>query len=219
MAVTVPYLGPGMKRDTYENQMFRYLTTLIPHKLKSLFRLCEQVFTGPYASAGIRKIAEYPITDPELFSDNKDETAKMKDLLKDTFQINRELTISMYNLFVYGNDFMSFQESFQRYVTCRKCGARVNIDSIPKLTYHYKDVAVKYKCTECKAHTHSGFEDRVNKDVKKCTIVHWSPKRISIDHNPVNKQSKYYYCPSPEMTSRVQRGDRHLISTLPLAGS
>jgi len=203
-------------RDVYEHPMFRYLTNLIPRRLKALFRLCEQVFIGPHANSGIRKIAEYPITDPELTTDNVQDKQVMKDLLRNVFMIKREQIKSMYNLFVYGNDFSSFHTAFLRDVKCEHCGSTYNISKLRTFKYHYQTVRITYQCQECGETTTSGFQDKQHNDITRCSIVHWDAKRITIDHNAITKDSKFYYDPSPEMKSRVQNGDKHLVATLPI---
>lgn len=212
---TLPSLSYN-RGSTYEHPMYRYLPNLIPRRLKSLFRLCEQVFIGPQAGAGIRKIAEYPVTDPEITTDNVQDKTVLDELHRNVFHTKREVTKSMYNMFVYGNDFTSFHEAFIRYVQCEHCPARVNISKVPTFTYHYKTTTASYECPECGNKTTSHFKDMSHKEVEKCSIVHWDPKTITIIHNPVTKESRYFYTPSAEMRTRVTNGDRHLVSTLPL---
>lgn len=211
-SIQSPY---GTRDAVYEHPMLRYLSNLIPRRLKSLFKLCEQVFMGPHASSGIRKIAEYPVTDPELFSENENDKTIVAELFKNVFHIKREITKSMYNLFVYGNDFVSFHKPFLRMVECQKCGSKYSIKKLKSFKYHYQSVTISYKCPGCKQGTIGKFHDIKVDDISKCSIIHWDPKRITISHNPISKESEYYYEPTPEMVSRIQNGDRHLICTLP----
>lgn len=201
--------------DSYEHPLFRYLTHLIPRRLRPLFRLCEQVFMGPQASAGIRKIAEYPVTDPEIFSNNEKDKEKIIDLFANTFQVRREITKSMYNMFVYGNDFTSFHRPFTRFVRCESCGAETNIRKLPEFKYSYKNVSIQYKCPACNKHATGQFHDRAVTDINRCTIIHWDPKRIDIDHCSVTKESEYYYTPAPMTKAKVREGNEHLVTCLP----
>lgn len=213
------FQGPGsVHRDSYEHPLFRYLTNLIPRRLRALFRLCEHVFMGPNATAGIRKIAEYPVTDPELFSDNENDRKAVGELFEKTFQIKRHITRSMYNLFVYGNDFVSFHRPFVRYVECGHgdCKSQVNIRNLKDFKYSYQNLTVKYTCPVCGRETTGKLVDRRSKDIKKCAIIHWDPKRVDIDPNTKVNMHEYYYRPSPEESARVREGNRHLVSTLPM---
>lgn len=209
---------PAPYGDTYEHPMFRYLTNLIPRRLRALFRLCEQVFMGPHATSGIRKIAEYPVTDPEIFSDSENDRKAVEDYLKNIFQIKREITRSMYNMFVYGNDFTSFHRPFIRYAQCghEDCGNEININNVKEFKYSYQNVTVRYTCKECGRHTSGKLVDRRSKDITKCAIVHWDPKRIDIDPCVITNENEYYYRPSPEEVTRVQEGNRHLVAKLPM---
>ena len=203
--------------DSYEHPLFLYLTNLIPRKLRSLFRLCEQVFMGPNASAGIRKIAEYPVTDPELFADNETDVKFMKDVME-YFHIKREITKSIYNLFVYGNDFTSFHRPFIRYVKCghSTCNAEVNINTLEEFKYSYQNMTLKYKCPACNRETTGELVAKRSSDIYKCSIIHWDPKRIDIDACTITGEHEYYYRPTPDEITRVREGNRHLVSKMPL---
>lgn len=211
-----PYGANAVYGDSYEHPMFRYLTHLIPRRLRPLFRLCEQVFMGPHASAGIRKIAEYPVTDPEIFSSNDKEKEELENIFKNVFQIKREITKSMYNMFVYGNDFTSFHKPFTRFAVCDSCNAESNVAKLPEFDYFYKTVKIKYKCPACGENTQGHFTDKKTQDINKCTIIHWDPKRIDIIHSPTSRRSEYYYTPSPEVRAKVREGNAHLVMTTPL---
>ena len=70
MLYSQPSNDVGMQSNSYRgtqlynNQFFDYLSEQLPRKIKDMFRWCELVYyNAPIIVNGVRKLANYPITD------------------------------------------------------------------------------------------------------------------------------------------------------------
>ena len=211
----------NIKYNSYQHPLFRYLNELTPKNLKSLFLMCENLFLNANINAGIRKIAEYPVTEPEIYAESEKDAELIKDLFTNTYQVRREITKALYNLFVYGNSFVTFTTPFERMARCTETRAEYNVSKLPDFYYEGMDektgeLMIRHHCPMSGKEVTSVLFDRGSSDLKKCVIVHWDPKRIDINHNPTNKRSEYYYEVHPQLKRKIEAGDRHTIATMSL---
>ena len=199
----------------YGDPMRLWAHSFSSRNLKQLFRWTEYLYyNSAQIFAGTRKFAEYPITELEYMSDSDKLTSLYRRLLEDIVGIKRNLIKASIDLQVYGNSFTSIHLPFKRYLKCAKCQFK-QVAEIIDYTYNPNTSEFKHTCGDCGTKATSIVVDTLQISPEKINIVRWDPKLIQISYNSVTGESEYYLQVPSELKSKVQGGDKHLITTLP----
>lgn len=199
----------------YGDPMRLWAHSFSSRNLKQLFRWTEYLYyNSAQIFAGTRKFAEYPITELEYMSDSDKLTSLYRRLLEDIVGIKRNLIKASIDLQVYGNSFTSIHLPFKRYLKCSKCQFK-QVAEIIDYTYNPNTAEFKHTCGDCGTKATSIVVDTLQISPEKINIVRWDPKLIQISYNSVTGESEYYLQVPSELKSKVQGGDKHLITTLP----
>ena len=199
----------------YGDPMRLWAHSFSSRNLKQLFRWTEYLYyNSAQIFAGTRKFAEYPITELEYMSDSDKLTSLYRRLLEDIVGIKRNLIKASIDLQVYGNSFTSIHLPFKRYLKCAKCQFK-QVAEIIDYTYNPNTAEFKHTCGDCGTKATSIVVDTLQISPEKINIVRWDPKLIQISYNSVTGESEYYLQVPSELKSKVQGGDKHLITTLP----
>lgn len=199
----------------YGDPMRLWAHSFSSRNLKQLFRWTEYLYyNSAQIFAGTRKFAEYPITELEYMSDSDKLTSLYRRLLEDIVGIKRNLIKASIDLQVYGNSFTSIHLPFKRYLKCAKCQFK-QVAEIIDYSYNPNTAEFKHTCGDCGTKATSIVVDTLQISPEKINIVRWDPKLIQISYNSVTGESEYYLQVPSELKSKVQGGDKHLITTLP----
>ena len=203
--------------ETYGDPMRLWAHGFVPRDLKKLFQWSEYLFyNSAQIYAGIRKFAEYPITEVNYITDNPILKKQYKNLLEDVMGIKRVLIRSSLDLHVYGNSFTSIHFPFKRFISCDRCSYRVDI-SHADFSVTISKLAFKIKCPECKSKEKASIEDKRVLDPSKINVIRWDPKLIDLSHNDLTNESEYFLNIPADIDAKVKKGDRHLIKTMPMS--
>lgn len=207
----------GSKGGTYGDPMRLWAHSFSPRNLKQLFRWTEYLYyNSAQIFSGVRKYAEYPITEIEYLSGSDKLTSLYRKLLEEVIGIKQNLIKASIDLHVYGNSFTSIHLPFKRFLRCSKCNfneAAVDID----FKYNPNKASFKHTCSECGNLGTSIVLDKMQIAPEKMNLIRWDPKLIQVNYNSVTNESEYYLSIPSDLRSKVKAGDKHLILTLPLA--
>lgn len=188
-----------------------------PKNLKQLFKWTEYLYyNSAQIFAGVRKYAEYPITEVNISSHSEPLKVQYKELLQETIGIKNILIQASIDLQIYGNSFSSVNMPFRRYLRCPKCRSTFAADTIP-FKFNLKKLEFKAKCLDC---GHNGVMERKDSKVmepKSINVIRWDPKDISLSYNPLAADYEYYLDIPTELVSKVKSGNTHVIATTPLS--
>ena len=201
---------------SHPNPMFDFLTGFAPRKLKDLFRWVEYLYyNSAHIFAALKKFAEYPITDITI--DSNDEALKNNwtRVLEKSLKVKNISIKTGLDLHLYGNSFISVYHPFNRFLVCNACGARTGIKKV-KYKFKLKAMSFSYHCPSCHDRVNGKLKDEKVSDEKRINIIRWDPKLMDINHNPITGESKYYYTIPQELKHKVEKGDAHIINTLPV---
>lgn len=202
--------------SSHGSPLFDFLTAFAPRKLKDLFRLCEYLyFNSSQIYAALQKFCTYPVTDLIFKTTNEALRTKFEDLHNKVIKTKRRLIQAATDKFVYGNAFFSIYMPFIRYLQCRDCKALTNIAAID-YKFKLKKLEFTYTCASCNKQTVGTIYDRKITRPDKVSVIRWDPKMIDIDYNPITQHSEYYYTIPKELKDRVIKGNKHVISTMPI---
>lgn len=208
--------GGSRGRGSHPNPMFDFITGFAPRKLKDLFRWVEYLYyNSAHIFAALKKFAEYPVTSVNIKSNDEALTVSWKKVLTESIKIKNVGIASGLDLHLYGNSFTSVYQPFNRFLICTKCHAR---SGITKVTYKFslKSLSFQYNCPSCRTSTSGSILDEKAADQARINIIRWDPKLIDINHNPITGESVYYYTIPQELKHKVEKGDAHIINTMPI---
>jgi len=215
MSILDPSGGAGVLDSNYADPMKLWAHTFSPRNLKQLFRWTEYLYyNSAQIYAGVKKFAEYPITEINYLTDSPSLQDKYQDVLEETIGIKRALIRASLDLHVYGNSFTSVHFPFKRFLVCSDCGAKTDINFCD-FTIKISKLDFILTCAHCDSKGKAEVEDKRVLDPSGINIVRWDPKLIEVSHNPVTSENEYYYNIPSDIVSKVKSGDKHLLTTLP----
>jgi len=190
-----------------------YLPRTIEEILKYSKIFCT---TNPMVSAAVYKQASYPITDIEIEGGSKDVNEYYKTLLEEDLDIKSILLNMGLDYFTYGNQFTSVRPHIDRFVTCPRCGATIQVSNLRQITIRgYKEIEFACTSSPCKNKstvTVKEMEEIKSADPKKLHIFRWDPMQIEIKYSPFTGET----CYSQKMGRNLRnslRNDPHLINS------
>ena len=188
----------------------------MPRTVRSLLKLCRIFFyRNEFVNCVITKLAEYPITDL-LIEDLADEETHKRyiELIKHHVKIKRLLIEIGLDYFTYGNCFVSANMRFRRFLQCPKCkGAQ----PVERAKYIWKNYSFTGECPTCKAvGVTFKIDDRPLKHPKYFSFIRWSPENITIDHDEITGESRYYYEMQSPTKKGIIDGKKEVIERTPL---
>jgi len=202
----------------HPNPTFDFLSGFAPRKLKDLFKWVEYLFyNSAHIFAALKKFSEYPITEI-TFTDSSDVGLKdkWKEILHETLDIKAISIKTGLDLHLYGNSFISVYKPFNRSLVCKTCNQATNINKLKQYKFKLKSLSFTYRCPSCGNKVQGKIKDEPVATIKRVNVIRWDPKLMDISHNPITGESIYYYTVPNEIKSRVQRGDKHIINTMPI---
>jgi len=208
--------GGSRGRGSHPNPMFDFITGFAPRKLKDLFRWVEYLYyNSAHIFAALKKFAEYPVTEVILESNDESLTNNWERVLQKSIKIKTVGISSGLDLHLYGNSFTSVYHPFNRFLICQDCKARTGIR---KITYKFnlKSLSFSYDCPACETKTTGTILDEKSSDESRINVIRWDPKLMDINHNPITNESVYYYTIPQDLKHKVEKGDAHIINTMPI---
>lgn len=207
----------GGRAAAHPNPMFDYTTGFVPRKLKDLFKWAEYLgFNSAHVYGVARKFGEYPITRFLYESNSEQEKTRHKQLFEEQLRLKGFLTQVSYDIWLYGNAFVSVYEPIKRELVCPHCGTK---EDITAATYKFNlpKFQFTHSCKQCKRKdVLSKVEDFKLKDPAKITLIRWDPKLIDIEYNRVTGEAVYYYQIPRDDIAKVRSGNRTMINHTPL---
>lgn len=201
---------------SHPNPMFDFLTGFAPRKLKDLFRWVEYLYyNSAHIFAALKKFAEYPITTVTIDSNDEALKKNWERVLEKVIKVKNVSIKTGLDLHLYGNSFISIYHPFNRFLICNSCNARTGIKKV-KYTFKLKALSFSYHCPSCHQRVNGKLKDEKLSDEKRINIIRWDPKLMDINHNPITGENKYYYTIPQELKHKVEKGDAHIINTLPI---
>lgn len=211
-------LGTGLQTSSYagtqlyNNQFFDYLSEQLPRKIKDMFKWCELVYyNSPVIVNGIRKLANYPITE-FVFDTQSDKIQQNTKKFLEQINIKSHLINTGLDYYIYGNCFKSMYFPFVRHLVCKKCNTSVNINMTKFKMQKGKFIL---HCNTCKNIGIATVDDKRTKDLSGVRIVSWNPYHIDLIANPITSEIQYYYTLPSLVRSGILNGDPSMINSIP----
>lgn len=201
---------------SHPNPAYDFLTGFAPRKLRDLFRWTEYLFfNSPAIFAAVQKFASYTVTTLKVTCEKPALKDSWEGFLKNDLDVKGVSIRTGIDRRVYGNSFISVYKPFNRFLICQACKKRTGIKHVT-YTFQLKTLKFKYVCEACKKNTVGTILDEKSKDKSNVAIIRWDPKLMDIDYNPITGKSKYYYTIPGELQTKVEKGNKHIIDSMPM---
>ena len=199
----------------YPSPFFDVAQQFLPTNQHQLHKWCRYYFlTNPIINAACSKMAEYPVTnlvyeteDPKLQKLGR----KVENQLKlRSFQVEVGL-----DYFVYGNAFVSVFLPFEKYLICSKCGTRYRAKT-NRFRYTWRNSRFYLKKCKCGHQGYAKQHDVYIRSFRDIRLIRWNPENITIKHNEITGETKYYFKLPRAVLNDIKLGDKDTIETLPI---
>jgi hypothetical protein len=205
--------GSGSQGLKYPSPFFDVAHTYLPASIKSMFQWCRFYYlTNPLISTVINKMAEYPLTDLVIDTDNKGLHKKWEEFFEEDIQLKQSLLDIGLFYMCYGNAPVTVSFPFIKWLTCAQCKHKVKAKNAQ---YRFKSYKFYLECSKCK---HSGVaevEDVTLPTTKGTRLVLWNPEDLDIRYNEVTGRTTYYYSIPAHIRNAIMMGNKEVIDELP----
>jgi hypothetical protein len=197
----------------YPSPFFDIAHTYLPSSFKTMLRWCRYYFlTNPLVNAVNYKMAEYSVTDLVFDSINEPLRKKWENLFGAILNFKKFEVEAGLDYNTYGNCFISISYPFYKLLICKRCGHTQKADECKYLFREYKFVG---ECPRCGSYEEYRVRDHYVRSVRDIKLIRWNPEYITVQHNDVTGESRYYYSIPPTMANDIRMAKRYIIERIP----
>ena len=200
--------------DSYVNPFYGIPEQYLPQNMDQMLDWANTFLLrfGFYRTA-LQRIANYFIT--QLSIDCEDEESKEE--YQEVFEQIRwkeHLQETGLNILAYGQDFVSINQGFNRFLICPHCGKVSLIDRINN--FKFEKGKYIYQCPGCSFKGPHKVVDKPNKDITKINIKHWDPTEIRMRYEDVTGECEYFWeIPQLYKTKVLAKNDKFFAKKTP----
>jgi len=197
----------------YPSPFFDVAHTYLPDTVKRMFRWCRYYYlTNPVIAATINKMAEYPITDISVATENEGLREHWETFFEDTIKLRSFLiNLGLYYM-CYGNAIVSIHYPFVKFLKCRHCSAKHPARDVQYRFHGYRFVM---KCPSCGNSGEAIAEDVQIKSPRQIRLIIWNPEDITVVHNDITGEDTYFYEVPKSLKNDIQIGKPHIVQNIP----
>ena len=201
--------GWGM---SYPSPFFDVAHTYLPDTVKQMFQWCRYyTLTNPLIAAVVNKMAEYPITDIIIDTDNDGTKKLWTDFFEDTLQLRAFLVDIGLFYMCYGNALVSVNYPFRKFLVCRQCK---KMTLAHKAQFRFRNFKFFLECS-CGHHGESDVKDIPIRSPGEIRLILWSPEDITIRYNDLTGRSTYFYTIPRNVKNDIVMGKKSAITQTP----
>lgn len=197
----------------YPSPFFDLAHTYLPPTVKQMFKWCRYYYlTQPLIAAVVNKMAEYPITDLVIDTDNRGLRDTWERFFESDIQLRpRLIDIGLYYM-CYGNALVSLSHPFVKWLKCKYCGHSV---MAKKAKYRFRTYEFILSCDKCNQNGNAIVEDQYLQTSGGTKLLLWNPEDIDIVFNPITHETVYFYSLPIQTLNDMAVGRREVIEQLP----
>jgi hypothetical protein len=199
----------------YPSPFFDVAQQYLPDNIHHLHQWCRYYFlTNPFIHAVVMKMAEYPVT-PILFDTDDDKKAKLYKDVEEQMNLRQFQVEVGIDHFTYGSCLVSMFFPFVKYLACKNCKTRYQVDKNRSL-YKWRNLRFQLHCPKCDTNADANEIDVYIRSIRDIRPIRWNPENVDIKHNDVTGRSSYYYRLPRHLVNDVTLGDVDTIESLPV---
>lgn len=197
----------------YPSPFFDLAHTYLPPTVKQMFRWCRYYYlTQPLVAATVNKMAEYPITDLVIDTDNRGLRDTWEDFFTHDIGLRPKLIDMGLYYMCYGNALGSMMHPFVKWLKCPVCG---HTTMAKKANYRFRNYEFHMTCKRCGNVNKAEVHDQYLQTSHGTKIILWNPEDIDIVFNPITQESTYFYTIPLQTKNDITMGRREVVEQLP----
>jgi len=197
----------------YPSPFFDLAHTYLPSSVKQLFQWCRYFYlTNPLIATVVNKLAEYPITDLVIDTNNKGLKDKWQGFFDDDIFLQPSLIDIGLFYTCYGNALISLSFPFVKWLKCEKCKHEVQAK---EATYQFRGCKFRLTCKKCDHQGVAEVRDQSLSTTFGSRLILWNPEDIDIQYNDLTGETVYYYTLPAHLKSAIRVGRREVVDRSP----
>lgn len=178
-------------RDRYSNPFYNIPLQYLPMNIDGMLLWAEHfLFRNGFYKQALNRIANYFITSLSIECDDEQAKKEYQDAF-DKLNWKQVCSKAGLNLLAYGNEFVTVNQGFYRYLNCPNCHKATNIDKLQN--YEFNKGMYSMMCLKCEYKGQHKCVDKPATDIEKIHVVHWPAKEIKIRHEETTGESEYFW--------------------------
>jgi hypothetical protein len=184
-------VGNNSGKDRYSNPFYNIPLQYLPTNIDGMLLWAEHfLFRNGFYKQALNRIANYFITSLSIECDDEKAKEKYQSVLE-KLRWKQICSVAGLNLLAYGNEFLTVNQGFNRFLVCPNCQKASNIDKLNNYEFNKGDYTMQ--CVKC---GYKGLHECVDKpanDIDKIHVVHWPAKEIKIRYEDTTGESEYFW--------------------------
>ena len=178
-------------RDRYSNPFYNIPLQYLPMNIEGMLLWAEHfLYRNGFYKQALNRIANYFITSLTIECDDEEAKKSYQEML-DQLKWKQICSKAGLNLLAYGNEFITVNQGFYRYLNCPSCGKSTNIDKLQNFEFNKGKYTMA--CLKCSYKGEHKCVDKPANDIEKIHVVHWPAKEIKIRHEETTGESEYFW--------------------------
>lgn len=178
-------------RDRYSNPFYNIPLQYLPMNIEGMLLWAEHfLFRNGFYKQALNRIANYFITSLSIDCDDEEAKKTYQETL-DKLSWKKICSKAGLNLLAYGNEFVTVNQGFYRYLVCPQCEKASNIDRLQN--YEFNKNKYMMQCLKCSYKGEHKCTDKPANDLDKIHIVHWPAKEIKIRYEETTGESEFFW--------------------------
>lgn len=178
-------------RDRYSNPFYNIPLQYLPMNIEGMLMWAEHfLYRNGFYKQALNRIANYFITSLTIECDD-DEAKKKYTEVFEQLKWKQICSKAGLNLLAYGNEFITVNQGFYRYLTCPKCQKSTSIEKTNNFEFNKGDYL--FQCLKCGYKGQHQCVDKPANDVQKIHVVHWPAKEIKIRYEDTTGEAEYFW--------------------------
>jgi Zn ribbon nucleic-acid-binding protein len=178
-------------RDRYSNPFYNIPLQYLPMNIEGMLLWAEHfLYRNGFYKQALNRIANYFITSLTIECDDEEAKKTYQEVL-DKLRWKQICSKAGLNLLAYGNEFVTVNQGFYRYLVCPECSKSTNIDKLQN--YEFNKNKYSMQCLKCGYKGEHKCADKPANDVDKIHVVHWPAKEIKIRYEETTGEAEYFW--------------------------
>lgn len=178
-------------RDRYSNPFYNIPLQYLPMNIEGMLLWAEHfLYRNGFYKQALNRIANYFITSLTIECDDEEAKKSYEEVLE-KLRWKQICSKAGLNLLAYGNEFVTVNQGFYRYLVCPECNKSTNIDKLQN--YEFNKNKYNMQCLKCGYKGEHKCTDKPANDVEKIHVVHWPAKEIKIRYEETTGEAEYFW--------------------------
>jgi ssDNA-binding Zn-finger/Zn-ribbon topoisomerase 1 len=187
----INFFGNDGKTERYVNPFYGIPLQYLPLNIDGMLWWAQHLlFRNGFYKTALARVANYFITQLKIETDDSEGKDKYQEAF-DQLNWKQELSVAGLNTLAYGNEFISINQGFDRFLRCPKCDRSTNIKRIADYEFHKNEYS--WKCPKCGTKEKHKVVDMANKNVEDIRVVHWPVREIKLRYDETTGATEYYW--------------------------